>query len=216
MTTKTRSRALRGAVVAGVMALLLGPGATAQAAVVPVNFNLTGGSLAIGAFFISLPAAGTLAGDWDDESGAFAGTLTIPNFTQEISAADSPVGLALSLDISIVATPVTGTVPPDETLGLATTSLTVTVGIASLEASCSIGPIVLDEVYTELVGGELIAEARGFTIPAVTESPDCAIASVITDALGLPTTSTILKLNGVLGDPPAAAEVVEAAPRFTG
>ena len=231
---KNRSRGMRAAVVAGVMALLLGPAAAAQAAVVPVNFNLTGGVLTIAGTPIEIPAAGaSLGGDWDDESGAFTGSLSIPPFSAEV---DPGLGFPVVLDVAISATPVTGTVPPDGAVGTVTTALTVNVAVALLGASCSLGPVnlTLSTSLAELEGDIILtATAEGFTVPPAT-CTDPSLDTLVNGALGLPTTETAVELIGVLGDAPApeptpepeptpvtpaeAEEIVatQATPRFTG
>lgn len=230
MTKVNRSRSLRAAVVAGVMALLLGPAAAAQAAVVNVNFNITGGELVIGALPVEIPAAGaTLAGTWDDETGAFDGTLNIPAFNVSLDPATSGLPIAVDLAITITTTPVVGTVPPDGTEGSVTTSLSVNVNVAALTAACDLGPISL-ELTTTLVeeAGDviLVATATGFQIPAaVCSNP--SFDALVNPALGLPTSETSIGLTGVLGDvvvpptpepePITPAEVeAQATPRFTG
>jgi hypothetical protein len=227
---KNRSRTVRAAVVAGVMALLLGPAAAAQAAVVPVNFNLTGGLLTIGGLPVEIPATGaTLAGDWDNESGDFTGALTIPAFSVDLPAATSGLPLDVTLDVTIAATPVVGTVPPDGAVGSVTTSLTVGVGVALLGLECSLGPVDL-ELATTLaeIGGEveLLVVGEGFTVPTAVCS-DAQLGGLVNDALGLPTSETSIALAGVLGDivepvTPVTPEQVEeqivaaATPKFTG
>lgn len=232
MTKVNRSRSLRAAVVAGVMALLLGPAAAAQAAVVPVNFNLTGGTLVVGGLPLEFPTSGaSLAGDWDDESGDFSGALTVPTFSIDVEAAP---GVSVPAVITITATPVVGTVPPDQTVGSVSTSLTVGIDVTGL-AVCSLGPIdlTLQTSLAEIDGAiTLTATAAGFLIPAATCDP-AGIAGLVNDTLGLPTESTSVELVGVLGDapPPApepepvtpeeaeaivVAEAAAAAPRFTG
>lgn len=232
MTKVNRSRSLRAAVVAGVMALLLGPAAAAQAAVVPVNFNLTGGTLVVGSLSLPFPTTGaSLSGDWDDETGDFTGTLNVPTFTVPVE----PIpGTVVNANITLSATPVVGTVPPDQTVGSVSTSLTVAVAVPPL-ADCSLGPIAL-ELETSLAEVEgaitLTATGAGFTIPAGTCVPD-SFTALVNGALGLPTSATSVELIGVLGEapPPApepepvtpaeaeeivVAEAVAAAPRFTG
>jgi hypothetical protein len=231
MTKVNRSRSLRAAVVAGVMALLLGPAAAAQAAVVPVNFNLTGGTLVLGALPVEIPAAGaTLAGDWDDETGDFNGALSIPGFSVELGPDVSGLPLTVVLDITISTTPVVGTVPPDSSVGEVTTSLTVGVAVALLSVTCELGPVEL-ALATTLVeeGGEVLltASAEGFNVPAA-ECSDPSIADLVNPALGLPSSETSIILTAVLGEavpptpepePVTPAEVeaeVAATPRFTG
>jgi hypothetical protein len=231
---KNRSRIVRTAVVAGVMALLLGPAAAAQAALVPVNFNLTGGILTIGDTPIEIPAAGaTLSGDWDNESGDFSGALTIPGFEAEV---DAGLGFPITLDVSITATPVTGTVPPDGAVGSVTTALTVNVGVALLGAECSLGPVnlTLATSLAELDGDIILtATQSGFTVPGGS-CTDPSLNDLVNGALGLPTTETSVELIAVLGDAPepgpepepeptpvtpAEAEAIVAAaatPKFTG
>lgn len=231
---KNRSRTVRAAVVAGVMALLLGPAAAAQAAVVPVNFNLTGGILSIGGLPIDIPAAGaSIGGDWDNESGDFTGALTIPGFAVDLDAATSGLPLDVSLDVTIDAGPVVGTVPPDGAVGSVTTSLTVGVGVALLGLTCSLGPVDL-ELATSLaeVGEEeeivLTATDAGFTVPVAVCS-DPTLGGLVNDALGLPTSETSIELIGVLGEivtpvvpvtpeqvEEIVAEAVAASPKFTG
>lgn len=226
---KNRSRTVRAAVVAGVMALLLGPAAAAQAAVVPVNFNLVEGLLDIGGTAIAIPAAGaTLSGDWDNETGDFNGALVIPAFSTEV---DAGLGAPITLDVVITATPVVGTVPPDGTDGSVTTALTVNVGVTLLGAACSLGPVNLVLITTlgEDAAGDIILEAfqQGFTIPAAV-CTQSSFDSLVNGALGLPTTSTFIELLAVLGDSPApeptpeptpepeAEPAVAATPKFTG
>lgn len=229
---KNRSRTVRAAVVAGVMALLLGPAAAAQAAVVPVNFNLTGGILSIGGLPIDIPAAGaSIGGDWDNESGDFNGALTIPAFSVDLPAATSGLPVDVSLDVTIDAGPVVGTVPPDGAVGSVTTSLTVGVGVALLGLTCSLGPVDL-ELATSLaeVGEEIVLTATdaGFTVPAAVCS-DPTLGGLVNDALGLPTSETSIELIGVLGEivtpvvpvtpeqvEEIVAEAVAASPKFTG
>lgn len=229
---KNRSRGMRAAVVAGVMALLLGPAAAAQAAVVPVNFNLTGGLLTIAGTPIEIPAAGaSLSGDWDDVSGDFTGALNIPAFQAEV---DPGLGFPVVLDVAITATPVVGTVPPDGAVGTVTTALTVNVAVALLGASCSLGPVNLS-LSTSLaeVGEDIVltATAAGFTVPGAA-CTDPSLDTLVNGALGLPTTESAVELTGVLGEAPApepepepepvtpeeAEEIVaaQATPRFTG
>jgi hypothetical protein len=223
---KNRSRTVRAAVVAGVMALLLGPAAAAQAAVVPVNFNITGGLLGIGAIGLPLPGGGTIAGDWDDVTGDFTGNLTIPSFT--VPASDD---VPLELTVSITATPLVGTVPPDGAAGTVTTSLTATINALAGVLVCDLGPIDLSLTTTlvELDGvTTLVATATGFTVPAVAATATCALAGTVNDVLGLPTSESSLELTAVLGTEPAPeptpepvtpAEVeaaVAATPKFTG
>jgi hypothetical protein len=229
---KNRSRTVRAAVVAGVMALLLGPAAAAQAAVVPVNFNLTGGLLTIGGLPVEIPATGaTLAGNWDNESGAFDGALTIPAFSVDLPGATSGLPLDVTLDVTISAGPVVGTVPPDGAVGSVTTSLTVGVGVALLGLECTLGPVNLS-LATSLAedGADIIltATGAGFTVPAAVCS-DPSLGGLVNDALALPTSETSIELVAVLGDSPAPtpeptpvtpeeAEVIVAAatPKFTG
>lgn len=230
MTKVNRSRSLRAAVVAGVMALLLGPAAAAQAAVVPVFFSLTGGALTIGELDVEIPtdAGASLSGNWDDESGAFEGSLNIPGFSIELGPEDTGLPLTVELDIAITTGPVTGTVPPDGLVGSVSTSLTVTVGVALLGLTCSLGPVelTLDTVLEELDGDVILtASGAGFSIPAATCS-DEALAGTVNDALGLPNSETSIVLIGVLGEAPdidpepvtpeEVEEIVEARPAFTG
>lgn len=212
---KNRSKTVRAAVVAGVMALLLGPAAAAQAAVVPVNFNLTGGLLTIGGLPVEIPAAGaTIAGDWDDESGDFNGALTIPAFSVDLPAATSGLPLDVTLDVTIDASPLVGTVPPDGAIGSVTTSLTVGVGVALLGLTCLLGPVdlILDTGLFE-DGEDIVLSAGddGFTVPAA-ECSDPALGGLVNDALGLPTSQTGISLLAVLGDSPAPAPTPEPTP----
>jgi hypothetical protein len=224
---KNRSRTVRAAVVAGVMALLLGPAGAAQAAVVPVSFTISGGILGIGAVDIPLPGGGTIAGDWDDVTGDFTGALTIAPFV--VPASDD---VPLELTVSITATPLVGTVPPDGTVGTVTTELTATINALGGVLVCNVGPIAL-ELSTTLVEEAgvvtLVATDAGFTVPAVVATAACALADTVNGVLGLPTSDSSLELTAVLGGAPAPtptpvtpaeveAEVVAAAatPKFTG
>ena len=230
---KNRSKTVRAAVVAGVMALLLGPAAAAQAAVVPVNFNLTGGLLTIGSLPVEIPATGaTIAGDWDNESGDFTGALTIPGFSVDLPAATSGLPLDVALAVTIDAGPVVGTVPPDGSVGSVTTSLTVGVGVELLGLTCSLGPVnlTLDTSLAE-VGADIVltVTGSGFTVPVAVCS-DPSLGGLVNDALALPTSETGIELIAVLGDSPAPTPeptpvtpaepvvVVAAAatPKFTG
>lgn len=120
---------------------MLGPAAAAQTAVVGVTFKLEEGELTIGVVDFDIPGA-TLAGGYDNESGAITGAFTIPKFPMD-TAGEPPSGPADSkLELTITAGPVTGIVPPDGTKGTVTTSLTVVLD-PSLGKECTVGPINL-------------------------------------------------------------------------
>jgi len=234
---KNRSRGMRAAVVAGVMALLLGPAAAAQAAVVAVNFNITEGSLSISGATLPLPG-GNIAGDWDDVTGDFTGTINIPTSTiEDFEVEVEGIGtLSLDIDLSFTEGAVVGTVPPDGSTGSVTTAITVGIFVDAglLVVDCSLGPVNLTlATVLDAATGTLTATASDFAIPGA-NCVDPSLNELIDGGLGLPVSSgTALSLTAVLGElpPPTTTTTVPsgdgggesggqgataATPRFTG
>lgn len=225
----TRKRGLRALVAGAAMALLLGPGGIAQAAVVEVEFDLSA-ALVLGALEVDIDGI-TLEGDWDDETGDFTdGVLTIPASVLEV---DSPLG-AVEATVNFAVSTVTGTVPPDGSEGAATASVDVSIGIAlggNLIDTCTIPTFNL-ALVTELSADGLVAIDDSFSVGAASCSPaglGPTIAELLNEEVGLPDSSAFiclaedLSLCGAIPDPeptpeptPEPVTPAEARPAFTG
>lgn len=226
MAKVIRSRSLRAAVVAGVMALLLGSAVPAQAAVVPVFFDLQGGLVSLsGLNEIPVPEdiEGSLEGEWDNESGEYVGSFFVAPLALELAN-----GFTASLSTGVI----TGTIPPDGSVGALIVPLTITVVIPDIaECDVSLGNTVLDAQLTEegnlLLSGDFVAQT-----PTETLSCNAGIISILSGFLDFPAAGS-MDLTFVPGEPPAPGPgpgpepgpgpvpspeaVVEAAtPKFTG
>jgi LPXTG-motif cell wall-anchored protein len=186
-------------IAAGAAALAVataGAGAV-SAASVPVTFTVESGELSISGLALPFPGGSSFSGTWDDETGALAGTLDIPDF--ELPASET-VPIAIGVSIAQVGN-ATGNIAPGTGAGTLTVSLDVVLSAAPLiPDGCGIRGITI-ELSTSAVGGSPLNFSTGalglggaeFNVPAA--SGCGALEGVVNDALGLPTSETSITLS---------------------
>jgi hypothetical protein len=229
MTNKTRTRALRGAVVAGVMALLMAPVAAVQAAPAPVFFVLTGGSVAVDGLGDPAPippGSASVGGNWDADTGAFTdGVLSVDPIVIEVLP-------GVNAEIILESGAVTGTIPADgspATVNVANAGLRVKVALLGADCTLNLGTLALSgaldasgDPVTLSLGGEFEVTSP----PAVTDTCTADTIALLGNYLTFPLQVALL-LDFEAGEAPAPepeeevvveaeVEVVEAAPKFTG
>jgi hypothetical protein len=207
-------RLLAAAGVAGFGVAAIAGAGSAGAASVPVTFNVTGGSLTIGAQVLDFPAGASFSGTWDDETGALSGNLTVP-----------PFSLTEPVPVTITVTQVgtaTGNVNP--ATGQGTLSITLNIGLSSdlLPPGCGIDGIVIN-LSTSGVGGAplnfdtgaMSMVGSGFNVPASAGCGD--VGFLVNTLLGLPTTATgiLLNLQQPSGPTDSSVPVDSSAPTNT-
>jgi hypothetical protein len=204
-----------------VVAAALVPMAPGTAAPTPVVVPITAGGLSINGTELIVPAvAGAqLEGTYDPDTGAFAGTLTIPafNLSGTTSASD-----AFTLAFSAVSAAVTGTIPQtgSGTLGPVGWTVGITLpGPSITDCSVTIAPLTLITTF-DAVTGALALTAAGYPIPEST-CTNTGDEPTVDATLAIPTSTTALALLAVDASalrPPAPEPEPEPAPRptFTG
>lgn len=193
MNTRKRIIAAAGAALLGVATIAAA--GTANAASVPVNFQVTGGSLTIGAETLDFPSGASFSGTWDDETGALSGTLDVPAFTLEVEVGEDTLPVGISI---VQVGDATGNVNPET--GAATLSVTLNVVLDLGVPGCGINgitiglssagnggaPLDFDTGVMTLVGSE-------FEVPATS---NCGVlAAAIDPVLGLPTVETAISIT---------------------
>jgi LPXTG-motif cell wall-anchored protein len=203
----------RALAACGALALTAGviAGGGAQAASVPVTFNITGGTLSIGATSLPFPAGSAFNGTWDNVSGALAGTMTVPAFSVDIT---DPIPATIGIQVSQVGT-ATGNVNP--TTGAATLAVTLNIALnnALLPVGCGIDGVSISLSSSAPGGaplnfatGVLGLGATGFAVPGVNATCG-ALGPLVDGGLGIPTSTTaiVLTLQGPTNlGPPAETQ----------
>lgn len=201
---KTRKSILAAVGAAALGAATIAAAGMANAAPVPVTFQVTGGSLSIGTETLPFPDGSSFSGTWDDETGALSGNLTVPQFSIDIT---DPLPLTIGIQISQVGA-ATGNISPETGAGTLNITLNVSLLNDLLPAGCGIQGITLS-LSTSAAGGsplnfETGALALGgseFEVPAASGCGELAgidLDEAVSGALGLPTneTSVVLQLQG--------------------
>ncbi len=220
-TRRPHRRSLAALVAA---AVLLGASvstmSTAGAVAEQANFTLTGSTTLGTQAPIDFPDGSGWSADIDDTTGAITnGMITIPATTIE-PLPGVPVGVAFT-----DAAPATGQFDSATGQMDVTGSFNITLTIAALSASCTIGPLDVD-LSTENAGGSRFTgdpstgtlTAVNFAVPALAATATCAqgAADAINSALGLPTGTSNLTITMVSSDQPVPpTTTTTAAPATT-
>ena len=225
--TKTRSWGARAAAVAAAVGLLVGAAGVVNAQPadgVDVAFNIApGGTLNIDgladtAIPVPDPNPAQVSGSWSPTTGEFAGNLTGAVIPVSI---DDP--LPLTIDASLTASGVTGTIPPDGTAGSVTVAgLTLNLSIALLSVNCSL-PVGDADLTATLVPGEPVGlTLTGDLVVPVSPLPaGCELLAKLLP-VGADTLDVALSLSlAQVGaepepEPEPEPEAAPATPAFTG
>ncbi|MGZ4682970.1 MAG: hypothetical protein ACXWCM_01690 [Acidimicrobiales bacterium] len=194
--------------------------ATAGAVAQQANYTLTGSTTLGTQAPIAFPAGSGWSADIDDTTGAITnGMITVPASTIE-PVPGVPVGVTFT-----DAAPATGQFDSATGQMDVTGSFDITLSIAVLSATCTIGPLDVS-LSTENAGGSRFTgdpatgtlTAVNFTVPALAVTSTCpqGAADAINTALGLPTGTSNLTITLVATDQPVPpTSTTTAAPATT-